>query len=219
MSYLLKLFHDTLETESEVIPGVETQHSIIYVFKGRVDINSQAVEEGTAVYVGDFATVKTGKTATTLWRWELVPENDPIHLLKGKGVKTVLKLSRKIKMFELVPTSRWLFRLDGIINHEGATGFHSHLGSGIRCLVEGQIRVFSNKGECSDNTKPGDTWYEEGAYPVASTSDPGNKATFLRVMILPPEYEDNPNTLVIIGKNSTAKSQRKDYVQKIITLR
>lgn len=219
MSYLLKLFHDELKPHSEVVPGAEAQHSIIYVYKGSAYINGQTVPEDTAVYFENFATINTGSTDAALWRWELTPETDPIHLLKGKGVKSALRLSRKMKMFELVPTSKWLFRLDGIINHEGATGFHSHLGSGIRCMLNGQLRVYSDKGECSDNTRPGDSWYEEGAYPVTSTSDPGNKATFLRAMVLPPEFEKNPNTLVIIGKDSTAKSKRKDYIQQVITLR
>jgi len=219
MSYLLKFYQDGLEPESEVVPGVEAQHSIIYVCKGSACISRNIIEEDTAVYVEDFATINTGSTGAKLWRWELIPENDPLHLLKGKGITSILKMSRKVKMFELVPTSKWLFRLDCIANHEGATGFHSHLGSGIRCLVKGQIRVFSNKGECSDNNLPGDVWFEEGAYPVASTSDPGNKATFLRAMILPPEFEKNPNTLIIIGKDGTVKSKHKDYIQKVITLR
>ena len=212
MSYLLKLFHDELKPNSEVVPGVEAQRSIIYAYKGSANINDKTLEEDKVVYVEDFAAISAGSTGVALWRWELVPETDPVHLLIGKGVKSVLRLSRKIKMFELVPTSKWLFRLDCVVDHEGATSFHSHLGSGIRCMLNGQLRVYSDKGECSDNTKPGDSWYEEGAYPVASTSDPGNKATFLRAMVLPPEFEKNPNTLVIIGKDSTSKSKHKDYI-------
>ncbi len=179
MSYLLKLFHDEIKPNSEVIPGVESQLTIIYLYKGLAYINGKAIREDSVAYAEDFATIKTGSKGAILWRWELVPESDPIHLLLGKGVNSVLRLSRKVKMFELVPTSKWLFRLDCIVNHQGATGLHSHPGSGIRCMIKGQLSVRSDKGESLDNTKPGDAWYEEGAYPVASTSDPGKKATFL----------------------------------------
>jgi hypothetical protein len=122
-------------------------------------------------------------------------------------------------MFELVSTSKWLFRLDAIFEHEGTTGLHSHPGSGIRCMLNGQLRVISDKGESSDNTKPGDCWYEEGSYPLVSTSDPGNKATFLRGMVLPPEYEKYPDTAIWIEDANLSKSSWKNYFQKIVTLR
>lgn len=38
-------------------------------------------------------------------------------------------------MFELVPTSKWLFRLDCIYNNRGSTGLHSHPGCGIGCML------------------------------------------------------------------------------------
>jgi hypothetical protein len=121
-------------------------------------------------------------------------------------------------MFELVPTSKWLFRLDSIVDNEGSTGLHSHPGSGVRCMIEGHLRVESEKGECSDNWKPGDAWYEEGSYPLVSTSDPGEKATFLRGMILPPEYAKYPDTAIWIEGAKTCKSYWKAYVQSVVTL-
>ena len=142
-----------------------------------------------------------------------------LHLLRGEGVTSVLKISRVVKMFELVPISKWLFRLDAIVDNEGSTGLHSHPGSGIRCMLEGQLRVRSDKGESSDNTQPGDCWYEEGAYPLVSTSDPGNKATFLRGMVLPPEYDKYPDTAIWIEGTKTCKSDWRSYFQKVVTLR
>jgi hypothetical protein len=219
MSYLLKLFQDELVPNSAVIPGLEAQHSIIYVWKGPATINGKVIKADSAAYAEDFATIKVGAKGAVLWRWELVPENDPIHLLQGKGVNSSLKLSRKVKMFELVPSSKWLFRLDCIVDNEGSTGLHSHPGSGIRCMIKGQLRVVSDKGESSDNTKPGDAWYEEGAYPLISTTDPGLKATFLRGMVLPPEYDKYPDTAIWIEGSKTCKSGWKSYFQKVITLR
>ncbi len=219
MSFLLKLFHDDLAPNSGVTPGLEVQHSIIYVWKGSATVNGKLAKADSAVYSGDFASIKAGRAGAVLWRWELVPENDPLHLLQGKGVNSTLRLSRKVKMFELVPTSKWLFRLDCIVDNEGSTGLHSHPGSGIRCMLNGQLRVRSDKGESADNTKPGDAWYEEGAYPLVSTTDKGLKATFLRGMVLPPEFDKYPDTAIWIEGVKSCKSGWRSYFQKVITLR
>ncbi len=148
-SYLLKLFHDELAPNSEVTPGLESQHTITYVWKGSATVNGELIEADSAVYSEDFAAIKAGPEGAVLWRWELVPEGDPLHLLPGKGVNSILRMARKIRMFELVPTSKWLFRLDCIIDNQGSTGLHSHPGSGIRLYVEwptarsvGQRRIF-----------------------------------------------------------------------------
>jgi hypothetical protein len=219
MSYLLKLFHDELTPNSAVTLGLEAQHSIIYVWKGSATVNGKLVKADSAAYAEDFATIKAGAKGAVLWRWELVPEGDPIHLLQGKGVHSTLRMSRKVKMFELVPTSKWLFRLDCIIGFEGTTGLHSHPGSGIRCMLNGTLRAESEKGESSNNRRPGDVWYEEGAYPLVSTTDKGVKTTFLRGMVLPPEYSKYPDTAIWIEGVKPCVSDWKSHFQKVITLR
>jgi len=216
--YLLRLFHDELSPSSEVVPGLEAQHTIIYLWKGSAIINGRMLAADSAVYIEDFAAIKAGIEGAVLWRWELAGKTAPIHLLKGGGINSIMRMNRKIKMFELVPTSKWLFRLDCIIDFEGTTGLHSHPGSGIRCMLKGNLRTVSEKGECSDNHNPGDVWYEEGAYPLVSTVDGGVKTTFLRGMVLTPEYASFPDTAVWI-EGHLSKGSWKNYVQKVITLR
>ena len=99
MSYLIKLFHDELAPHSVVTPGIESQHAIAYVWKGSVTIEDELVEADSAVYIEDFAAIKARAKGAILWRWELAPEVDPIHLLQGDGVNSVLRISRKIKIF------------------------------------------------------------------------------------------------------------------------
>ncbi len=218
MSYLMKLFHDTLAANSEATPGLEAQHSIIYIWKGSVTINGIPLETDSAMYCEDFASIKAGQQGAVLWRWELIPESDPLHSLKGNGVSSILRMSRKIKMFELVSTSKWLFRLDSIIGFQATTGKHANPGSGIRCLLNGHLRAESEKGECSESSNPGDCWYEEGAYPLVSTVIGGVKTTFLRGMILTPEFINNRMAIWIEGPH-VFTSTYKNYVEKIITLR
>jgi hypothetical protein len=221
--YLLKLFHDNLSPNAEAV--LQAQHSMIYLWKGAAAINSEGVQADSAVYVGDVANIKACAEGATLWRWELVPEMDPLHLLSGRGITSALRMSRKVKMFELVPTSRWLFRLDSIREAEGSTGLHCHPGSGIRCLLSGDFRVESQKGESSESHNPGDAWYEEGAYPLVSTAPPGVKTTFLRAMVLPPEFLNYGETATWIEHKPTktltagGEPRWRPYVRKVVTLR
>jgi hypothetical protein len=121
-------------------------------------------------------------------------------------------------MFELFPKSKWLFKLDCIVNHEGSTGLHSHPGSGIRCMLDGEFKIESNVGECYYGLKNNDPWYEEGAYPLVSTAPDGVKATFLRGMILPLEYDKYPDTAMWIEGEKISPSSWKLYSQQTITL-
>jgi hypothetical protein len=223
--YLEKLFHDTLPAES--LASVQAQHSFIYVWKGSATINGELVGEDSAVYAEDIVSVKAGVTGAEFVRWEIAPMDDPLHLLAGDDVSSVLRMSRRIKMFELVPTSRWLFRLDCILNAEGSTGLHAHPGSGIRFMLNtnGECRVESEKGEESISRQAGDVWYEEGSYPINSSRPPGVRTTFLRGMVFPPEFEKYHDTVIWIegqrksGHTGDASKFVKHYLQKVIRLR
>ncbi|MGD9211196.1 MAG: hypothetical protein PVI90_10490 [Desulfobacteraceae bacterium] len=216
--YSLRLYQDLLNANATCAPDLQAQHSILYLYEGEAAVNGQSIKTDIAIYCRDIATLAAGPNGAQIWRWDLVRTAQPNNIAKGEGIESHLKMSRRIRMFELVPTSKWLFRLDCIVDNEGSTGLHSHPGSGIRCMIEGQLRVESDKGECSDNKKPGDAWYEEGSYPLISTSDPGNKATFLRGMILPPEYSKYPDTAVWIEGAKSCKSDWKSYSQTVVTL-
>jgi hypothetical protein len=185
----LQLTHDELAPGAAPEPLL-TQHGIFYAHAGSATVNGQELSADNAFYLEDQATIVAGKEGAKIWWWEIVPEASMAKPLQGNGVlRSTLKMARRVKMFELVPTSDWLFRLDCIIGFEGTTGLHSHPGSGIRCMLNGHLRAESRKGESSNNTQPGDGWYEEGANPLVSTVDAGLKATFLRGMILPPEFD------------------------------
>ncbi len=219
--YLLSMFRDHLEPDVEGPHDLRARHSMIYVWKGMATIDGREVDADAAVYASEFPSITAGPQGATLWRWELSPASEPSHVLTGPGIASRLAMARKVKMFELVPTSTWLFRLDCIIGHQGTTGVHAHPGSGIRCMLDGHLRIESDKGESSDNRNPGDVWYEEGAYPLVSTADPGLKATFLRGMVLPPEFADYPETAIWISgapEGGVKNEGWKVYAQEIVTL-
>jgi hypothetical protein len=216
--YTLRLYHDSYVPGSLAEDDLEAQHSIAYVLEGSATINGEAVGQDEAVYCKDVVSVEAGPDGAVVWRWELVRTEESNNLAWGDGVSSRLRMSRRIRMFELVPTSKWLFRLDCIYNNRGSTGLHSHPGSGIRCMLEGHLRVESDKGESSDNHLTADCWYEEGSYPLISTSDPGETADFLRGMVLPPEYARYPDTAVWIEGKKSCESDWKSYVPTVVTL-
>ncbi|MCX8033431.1 MAG: hypothetical protein N3B14_08625 [Thermoleophilia bacterium] len=216
--YTLRLYHDAYSPGSRTEQDLEAQHGIAYVLTGSAKIGDTSLHADSAIYWRDTTTIEAGPEGAVIWRWELVRTEAPNNIAKGAGIDSHLRMSRRIRMFELAPRSKWLFRLDCIYNNRGSTGLHSHPGSGIRCLLKGHLRVESDKGECSDNRKTGDCWYEEGSYPLVSTSDPGETADFLRGMILPPEYLHYPDTAVWIEGKKMCESEWKLYVQEVVTL-
>lgn len=216
--YTLRLYHDDYPPNTRAAQDLEAQHGIAYLLKGSVAINGLSLRQDSATYYKDVASVESDAQEAVLWRWELVRTEMPNNLARGDGIVSRLRMSRRIRMFELVPTSKWLFRLDCIYNNRGSTGLHSHPGSGIRCMLAGHLRVESDKGESSDNRSTGDCWYEEGSYPLISTSDPGETADFLRGMVLPPEYSRYPDTAVWIEGKKPCESDWKSYTQTVVTL-
>jgi hypothetical protein len=217
--YTLNKWADVLAAGASSIPAIHAQHSLVYVATGSASINGEECTSDTAVHVEDSLEVRAGGAGATLWRWGLMPAGGSMGQLAGDGVLSVLRMSRRVKMFEMVPTSKWLFRLDCILEFEGTTGLHSHPGSGIRCLISGHLRTESEKGENTENGKPGDVWYEEGSYPLVSTVDPGIKTTFLRGMILPPEYLKFGETATWIEGHKAKFAGWKPLVQKVVSLR
>ena len=220
--FQLRLFHDVLQPDVSVTPNRPVPHSILYAYRGSATVDDRQQREGDGLYVSDYAPIVSGSNGVTIWRWEVVERSSPLGLLEAEGVSSRLKMARDVKMFELVPTSKWLFRLDMIMGFQDTTGQHSHPGSGIRCMIHGHLRVESEKGETSDNREPGDAWYEEGAYPLVSTVDPGIKTTFLRGMVLPPEFFGYPDSAIWISgqpEGGVKNAGHKVIVDQVVTLR
>jgi uncharacterized cupin superfamily protein len=216
--YTFRFYQDIFSANAVAV--CYTQHSIIYICSGSIGVNGENLNADNAVYKGDAFSIRAGLNGAVVWRWELVRTEDIPNLAVGDGIVSKLAIARKIKMFEMFPTTRWQFKLDAIVDNQGCTGLHSHPGSGIRCLIKGNLSTVSEKGGDTQNFNSGDCWYEEGAYPVTSTTTPGEKATFMRGMILPPEYAIYPGeTPIWIEGKKTAVSRWKGYVSQIIHLR
>src|SRR5262249_48714625 len=67
----------------------------------------------------------------------------------------------------------------------------THQGPGIRCLIEGGIRIDTHGRSTSYG--PGGAWFESGPEPVFAQAAADRPSRFIRVMILP---------RVLLGKSS-----------------
>jgi quercetin dioxygenase-like cupin family protein len=82
----------------------------------------------------------------------------------------------------------WLIRCDRIDFPPGGVAYlHTHPGPGIRCLLFGGIRI-QTQGE-SHEYGPFEAWFERGPDPVYAAGSESEASAFVRVMLLPQEWE------------------------------
>src|SRR5205809_462948 len=65
----------------------------------------------------------------------------------------------------------------------GCAFLHKHWGPGIRCLLDGGIRIDTHGRSTSYG--PGTPWYETGSDPVFAQAALDRPSRFIRVMVLP----------------------------------
>ena len=112
----------------------------------------------------------------TCWRYELAAPRAP----PAAGVTSREKLAVSL---DTLPAGELLLRGDSVAFPGGGCAYrHTHQGPGIRCLLEGGIRI--DTAGRSTSYGPGGAWYESGPEPVfAQAAD--RPSRFIRVMILP----------------------------------
>lgn len=82
----------------------------------------------------------------------------------------------------------WVLRCDRVDFPPGGVAYrHTHPGPGIRVLLNGRIRI--ETGGESHEYGPLESWYESGPEPVYAVASETEAAGFVRVMLLPAEWE------------------------------
>ena len=86
------------------------------------------------------------------------------------------------------PDKEWLIRCDRIDFPPGGIAYrHVHPGGGIRRLLFGSITIEGPSG--THQYGPGGAWFEDAEYPVLATASESEATAFVRVMVLPREWE------------------------------
>ena len=161
---------------------------MLYVVRGSITAGRRTVRMGETLYSEEAITAHAEGIGATLWRWELSDPRQPAAKMPSPSVFSRDKLAKPL---EALPQGELLWRGDSVAFPPGGCAYlHRHQGPGIRCVIDGQLRVDTN-GQ-SHTHGVGDAWYEAGPDPVFAQA--GEVPTrFIRVMILP---------RALIGKSS-----------------
>jgi quercetin dioxygenase-like cupin family protein len=161
---------------------------MLYLVRGSLTIGQRVLGQGETFFSEEAITAHAGGTGATLWRWELCDPGRPPAAIAQPSVSSHTKLTAPLTT---LPDGELIWRGDSVAFPPGGSAYlHRHQGPGIRCLIEGSLRV-DTAGQ-SHTHEIGDAWFESGPAPVFAQA--GNKATrFIRVMILP---------RALIGKSS-----------------
>ena len=86
------------------------------------------------------------------------------------------------------PEGDWLVRCDRVDFPPGGVAYtHTHPGPGLRVLLKGRIRI-ETRGSVQEYG-PFESWYETGSDPVYAAASESEETAFVRVLLLPAEWE------------------------------
>ena len=189
MHPVLRLYEDVLSTAETLEFKLPPLPRFILVVHGSALVDGETLNAGEAWQGEGAALVKPGPVGVTCWRWELSPGDQGSMVASAPGMMSHEKLTA---FLETLPKSELLMRGDSVAFPPGGCAYlHRHQGPGIRCLIEGGMRIDTHGR--SNSYGPGSAWYETGIDPVFAQAANDRPSRFIRVMILP---------RALIGKSS-----------------
>jgi hypothetical protein len=206
MHPVLRLYEDVLSSAENVEFRLAPLPRLIYVLHGTATIDGKTLNEGEAWQGVGAATDKPGPAGVTCWRGELARGDRGSTVACAPGMVTHEKLSAYL---ETAPKGDWLMRGDSVGFPPGGCAYtHTHQGPGIRCLVEGGIRIDTHGRSTSYG--PGGAWYESGPDAVFAQAAPDKASRFIRVMILPAELLGK-SSIGYVNEEDKAKPKTQQY--------
>ncbi|MBO0717559.1 MAG: hypothetical protein J2P55_09550 [Rhizobiales bacterium] len=179
---------------------------MIFVVHGTIAIGDRTLRDDEAFGGEGAIMLKAGGAGATVWRWDLIShEADFGRPPRGAGVVSHEKLAATLAT---VPAGALLLRGDSVAFPAGGCAYlHRHQGPGIRCLIEGGIRIDTHGRSTSYG--PGGAWYETGPDGVfALAAD--RPTRFVRVMILPRAYLGK-SSVEYLNQADKAKPKSQSY--------
>ncbi len=177
MPATLRLTEDVMSNGAET--ALPPRPRMIFVVHGSVTVDASALH-GEAAFSGeDAVTLRAGREGATLWRFEFL--TGAPGAIGEHGLVSREKLAAPL---ETLPEGALLLRGDSVAFPPGGCAYlHRHQGPGIRCVIEGGIRIDTHGKSTSYG--PGGAWYETGPDPVFAQAALDRPTRFIRVMILP----------------------------------
>jgi len=205
MHPVLRLYEDVLSSSDTMPFRLPPLPRFIFVVHGSASVSDKALKAGEGWQGQGETLIKPGPDGVTCWRWELSRGDAGSTTASAPGMRSNEKLTA---FLETMPKGELLMRGDSVAFPPGGRAFtHMHQGPGIRCMIEGGIRI-DTRGR-SSSYGPGGAWYEAGPDPVFAQAAEDRPSRFIRVMILP---------RALTGKSSIqyvkAEDQEKQKTQK-----
>jgi len=205
MHPVLRLYEDVLASAEKIELTLPPVPRFIFVVHGSAAIGEETVCEGEAWQGETTVRIKPGAAGVTCWRWELARGDQGSTTANAPGMVTHEKLTA---FLETLPKGELLMRGDSVAFPPGGCAYlHRHQGPGIRCLIEGGIRIDTHGRSTSFG--PGGAWYESGPNAVFAQASSDKPSRFIRVMILPRELQGKSSIQYVNEEDKTKpKSQQ-----------
>lgn len=201
MAPTLRLYEDVLPNGAEV--NWPAAPRMIFVVHGAIAVADRTLRDEEAFASESAVAVKAGPAGATLWRWEVVPDG-----AGGRAMAGSVSREKLAAQLDTMPKEALLLRGDSVAFPPGGCAYlHRHQGPGIRCLIEGGIRI-DTRGH-STSYGPGGAWYETG--PDGVFAQAAERPTrFIRVMILPRAYLGK-SSVEYLNEEDKAKPKSQSY--------
>lgn len=198
----LRLVEDNVAAGGAFAFPADGINRVLYVAHGGIAVDGQELGEDQAWHGRGAAKVAAGPSGAALWRWELAPAGGEVF--RKESTAAGVKLRRRL---DGPNADTLLVRCDSVAFPPGGCAYlHTHQGPGIRCLIEGGIRI-DTAGE-SRSYAPGGAWFEAGPEPVFAQAA-GRPTRFIRVMILPARLQGQSSIGYVHAEDrDKPKSQR-----------
>ena len=202
----MRLYEDVLSSAENVEFRLPPLPRFIFIVHGAAKVAGKMLNEGEAWQGEAAVTVKPGSGGVTCWRWELARGDQGSTTANAPGMTTHEKLTAYL---ETLPKGELLMRGDSVAFPPGGCAYqHRHQGPGIRCLIEGGIRIDTHGRSTSFG--PGGAWYESGPDAVFAQASPDKPSRFIRVMILPHELVGK-SSIQYVNEEDKAKPKSQQY--------
>jgi hypothetical protein len=180
MRPIMRLYEDVLPNHAPPV-ALPALPRMIFVVHGAATIADRTLGDGEAWHGEGAVTVTPGSSGVTCWRFELATADAADGSVAAGVVTSRQKLAAPA---QTLPAGDLLLRGDSVAFPPGGCAFlHRHQGPGIRCLLDGGIRIDTHGASTSYG--PGGAWYETGPDPVFAQGARDRATRFIRMMILP----------------------------------
>jgi hypothetical protein len=204
MPPILRLHEDTFSADASGDAVLAAMPRMVFVVHGSLTIGGRTFGDGETWFGEGPLAMAPGAAGATCWRFELAPSS-AAGAFVGSGAASREKLAVPL---DRLPAGDLLLRGDSVAFPPGGCAYrHTHQGPGIRCLIEGGIRIDTHGGSTSYG--PGAAWFESGPEPVfAQGAD--RPTRFIRVMILPRGLLGK-SSIAYVNEDDKAKPKSQQY--------